>query len=104
VSVDVFEALADPTRRRIVELLARGGALPAGRIAASFDSKRPTISRHLRVLREAGLVRVRPFAQERRYELQARELAKAEAWLARHRGFWERRLAALETHLQGGNS
>ncbi|HZY97173.1 MAG TPA: metalloregulator ArsR/SmtB family transcription factor [Candidatus Cybelea sp.] len=97
--MDAFSALADPTRRRIVEILARG-ALPAGRIAGAFDSARPTISRHLRVLREAGLVRVSAVAQERRYELQGPELAKAEGWLARHRRFWEQHLNALQRHLE----
>jgi DNA-binding transcriptional ArsR family regulator len=98
--VDAFAALADPTRRRIVELLAQRGTLSAGKIAGSFDSARPTISRHLRVLRDAGLVRVRPAAQERRYELDPRELARAEAWLARNRRFWTERLNALERTLK----
>jgi DNA-binding transcriptional ArsR family regulator len=97
--VDAFSALADPTRRRIVEMLARG-ALPAGRIAGAFDSARPTISRHLRVLREAGLVRVSAVAQERRYELQGPQLAKAEDWLVRQRRFWEAHLNALQRHLE----
>jgi len=87
--------VADPTRRGIVELLARHGTLPAGSIAANFESARPTISRHLGVLRDAGLVRVSRHAQERHYELQPRELAKAEAWLAKHRRFWEARLDKL---------
>jgi len=98
--VDVFAALADPTRRRIVEMLARGGALQAGRIAEGFNSARPTISRHLRVLKEAGVVRVRAVAQERRYELQPRELAKAEAWIAKHRHFWHERLNALHAEVE----
>ncbi len=94
--MDVFAALADPTRRRIVELLALGGAQPAGMIASAFDSARPTISRHLKVLREAGVVRVRTVAQERYYQLDARELARVQAWIARHRRLWEERLNALE--------
>lgn len=94
--MDVFEALADPTRRRILEMLARGGTRTAGRIALAFDSARPTISRHLKVLRDAGLVRVRTVAQERHYQLEPRELARAEVWMARHRRFWEQRLDALE--------
>jgi DNA-binding transcriptional ArsR family regulator len=98
--VDVFSALADPTRRRIVEMLARGGAMPAGQIAGAFDSARPTVSRHLRVLRNAGLVRVKAVAQERRYLLEADQLAKAEAWIARYRRFWEERLNALQRHLE----
>ena len=93
--MDVFEALADPTRRRIVEMLARSGSQPAGRIAAAFNSARPTVSRHLKVMRDAGLVRVHSVAQERYYELAPHELARVEAWLARHRRFWEERLDAL---------
>jgi DNA-binding transcriptional ArsR family regulator len=97
--VDVFGALADPTRRRIVELLARRGELTAGELASRFDSARPTISRHLRVLREAGVVRTRAHAQERHYRLEPQALEAAEAWLARYRRFWTERLSKLERHL-----
>jgi len=102
--MDVFSALADPTRRQIVELLARGGAMPAGQIAAAFHSARPTVSRHLRVLRNAGVVAVRPRAQERYYELQAEQLGKAEAWIARYRRFWEDGLNALQRHLENNDA
>ena len=98
--MDVFAALGDPTRRRIVELLSRRGVMSAGTIADDFASARPTISRHLRILREAHLVRATRFGQERRYELNVRELAKAEAWLARHRRFWNERLSALDDALK----
>jgi DNA-binding transcriptional ArsR family regulator len=83
----VFEALADPTRRRIIELLA-GGELTAGEIAGRFPVSRPAISRHLRVLREARLVRYREDAQRRRYALDAEPLAAAAAWLDRPLGTW----------------
>src|SRR5579884_2974416 len=72
-----LEALADPTRRRIVELLA-AGELEAGAIAERFDVSRPAVSRHLRVLREAGLVRSRPAAQRRLYSLDPAPLAEIE--------------------------
>lgn len=98
--MDSFAALADPTRRHIVEMLARGGAMPAGRIADAFPSARPTISRHLRVLREAGLVKASALAQERRYALVPAELAKAEEWIGRHRRFWEEALNRLQRHLE----
>lgn len=98
--MDPFAALADPTRRHIVEMLSRGGAMTAGRIADAFPSARPTISRHLRVLREAGLLSVRAVAQQRRYALAPRELAKAEEWIARHRRFWEEGLSRLQRHLE----
>jgi DNA-binding transcriptional ArsR family regulator len=98
--VDAFAALADPTRRRVVELLARRGEMTAGEIAESFASARPTISRHLGVLRDAGVVRVRPVAQERRYALEPKSLERVEAWAKRYRSFWTERLAALERLLE----
>jgi len=75
-----FAALADPTRRRIVELLARG-ELSAGAIAAQFPSTAAAVSQHLRVLREARLVRVRGEAQRRIYGLDGAGLAEIEEWL-----------------------
>ncbi len=97
-----FAALADPTRRRVVEILSRKGALTAGELAENFTSARPTISRHLRVLREAGIVRARAAARERHYALEPRALEKMEAWLARHRRFWAQRLDALARHVEDG--
>jgi DNA-binding transcriptional ArsR family regulator len=96
-----FEALADPTRRRIVELLA-GGELTAGEIAGEFAVSRPAVSRHLRVLRDTGLVRYREEAQRRVYALEAAPLAALEAWLARYRPVWQNRLDALDTELARG--
>ncbi len=100
-ALDAFDALADPTRRRIVELLARHGDLTAGDLANQFDSARPTISRHLRVLREAGVLRTRAVAQERYYMLEPAALQPIEIWIARQRRLWAQRLAALEQHLEG---
>jgi DNA-binding transcriptional ArsR family regulator len=96
-----LEALADPTRRRIVELLAEGER-EAGGLAAEFPVSRPAVSRHLRVLRESGLVRVRHEAQRRIYSLDASPLAELDAWLERYRGFRGQRLDALETELRRG--
>jgi DNA-binding transcriptional ArsR family regulator len=101
VCVKAVAALVDPTRRTIVELLA-DGELDAGEIATRFPISRPAVSRHLRVLRELGLVRVRPEAQRRVYSLEAAPLAELDAWLGRYRGFWENRLDALETELRRG--
>jgi len=95
-----FAALADPTRRQIVELLSRRGEMPAGEISAQFDSARPTISRHLRVLHEAAVVRVRTVAQQRRYALEPKTLATLEAWLAKHRRFWSERLEKLGRYVE----
>jgi DNA-binding transcriptional ArsR family regulator len=85
--MEAFAALADPTRRRIVEMLA-GGELTAGDIARRFDMTAPAVSQHLKQLRNAQLVRVRPDAQRRYYTLDPGGLAALDAWLARYRRFW----------------
>ncbi|MBA3475390.1 MAG: winged helix-turn-helix transcriptional regulator [Actinobacteria bacterium] len=97
--MNALEALAEPTRRRIVELLA-DGERSAGEIASRFDTSRPGVSRHLRVLREHGLVQVRDDAQRRLYSLDPTPLAELDAWLARYRGFWTNRLDALDTEVR----
>jgi DNA-binding transcriptional ArsR family regulator len=97
--VPVFEALADPTRRRLLELLATGER-SAGSLAADFAISRPGVSRHLRVLREAGLVRARGDGQRRLYSVDSAPLAEVEDWLERWRGFWAQRLDALDTELR----
>jgi DNA-binding transcriptional ArsR family regulator len=97
--VNAFEALADPTRRRIVELLAEGER-SAGELASHFDAARPGVSRHLRVLREHGLVHARADGQRRLYSLDPGPLEELDGWLARYRGFWTNRLDALETEIR----
>jgi DNA-binding transcriptional ArsR family regulator len=97
----IFEALADPTRRRIIDLLA-GGERTAGEIADGFPVSRPAISRHLRVLREAGLVCSRDEAQRRIYRLDGSPLAVAVAWFERYRSFWVNRIDALDLELARG--
>jgi DNA-binding transcriptional ArsR family regulator len=99
--VEALAALADPIRRQIVEMLA-DQERDAGELAAAFPVSRPAVSRHLRVLREAGLVRVRPQAQRRVYALDPRPLEELARWLERYRGFWGQRLDALETELARG--
>jgi DNA-binding transcriptional ArsR family regulator len=94
-----LEALADPTRLRIVELLAEG-ELSAGEIASSFRTSRPGVSRHLRVLREHGLVSAREDGRHRIYSLDAAPLAELDDWLARYRIFWTNRLEALDTEIR----
>lgn len=96
-----MEALADGTRRRIVELLAERDRT-AGELADAFEISRPGVSRHLRVLREAGLVRAEPVAQRRIYRLDPQPLAELDSWLHRYRGFWTQRLDALETEIARG--
>jgi DNA-binding transcriptional ArsR family regulator len=97
--VDVFTALADQTRRAMLDLLA-DGERPAGDLVAAFPAlTQPAISRHLRVLREVGLVQVRAQAQRRIYTLRAERLSEVDAWLDRYRRHWARHLDAVETHL-----
>ena len=97
--MNALEALAEPTRRRIVELLAEGER-SAGEIAAHFETSRPGVSRHLRVLREHGLVQVRDDAQRRFYSLDPTPLAELDAWLAQYRGYWTNRLDAFDTEIR----
>ncbi|MBX3188796.1 MAG: winged helix-turn-helix transcriptional regulator [Labilithrix sp.] len=94
-----FTALADPTRVRIVELLA-GGERTAGDIHRHFEASAPAISQHLRVLREAQLVRVRPDAQRRLYSLDPAGFEAIDAWMARLRRFWGKKLDRLESQLR----
>lgn len=97
--MDALAALADPTRRRIVELLA-AGERSAGELAAEFEVSRPAVSRHLRVLREAGLVSARSRSRQRIYRLEPGPLAELDDWLAHYRAFWTNRLDSLETELR----
>jgi DNA-binding transcriptional ArsR family regulator len=99
--MDAFEAIAEPNRRRILDLL-RGGERPAGDVVEALAISQPGVSKHLRLLREAGLVRVRQDGQRRLYSLDPRQLAPLEAWLAPYRAFWRGRLDALEDHLEEG--
>lgn len=94
----VFEVLADPTRRRILDLLV-DGPLSVNELVERVGLSQPGTSRHLRVLREAGFVDVRPLAQKRLYALRPEPLAELDAWLAPYRRLWERSLDALEAHL-----
>lgn len=93
-----FEVLAEPTRRALLDQLLRGPC-PVGELTERLGLSQPTTSKHLRVLREAGLVKVRVDAQRRWYELDPAPLAAMDAWLAPYRRLWERRLDALEAHL-----
>jgi DNA-binding transcriptional ArsR family regulator len=97
--VNALEALSDPTRRQIVELLAERER-NAGEIAAEFPVSRPAVSRHLRVLREHGLVQTRIEGQQRIYSLDPAPLIELDDWLARYRAFWTNRLDALDTQLR----
>ena len=91
-------ALADPTRFQIVEMLG-AGERSAGEIERALKVSQPNASKHLRVLREAGLVRMRKDRQRRLYRIDPAPLAELDAWLARYRHFWSDRLDALQRHL-----
>ena len=93
-----FEVVAEPTRRRILDLL-RERSRPVGELVELFGLSQPLVSKHLRVLRDAGLVRVRQDAQRRWYELRPEPLAELDAWLAPYRRLWAGSLDALERHL-----
>ena len=94
-----FDVLAEPTRRRILDLLSQG-ELPVGDLVATLDISQPGVSKHLRVLREAGLVEARTDAQRRIYRVRPEPLAEVDAWLAPYRAHWSARLDALERHLE----
>ena len=93
-----WNALSDPHRRKALALL-RERPRPAGELVAALGLSQPGTSKHLRVLREAGLVRVRAEAQQRIYELDPAPLAELDSWLAPYRELWSERLDALERHL-----
>src|SRR5215469_15834913 len=97
----VLQALADESRRTMLEALT-GGPATAGELAALLPIARPGASRHLRVLREAGLVDVRQVAQRRVYSLRPEPLAEIDQWLDRYRALWEQRLDALHTEIARG--
>jgi len=93
-----FEVLAEPRRRAILDLL-RAGERPVGELVEKLSLSQPAVSKHLKVLREAGLVEVRRDAQRRWYRLRLEPLAEVDAWLAPYRALWESSLDALERHL-----
>jgi DNA-binding transcriptional ArsR family regulator len=96
---DVFRAIADPTRRALLDRL-RGGPTPVNVLAADFRQTRPAISRHLRVLRQARLVDEQRAGRERLYRLQPRPLQAVAGWIEGYRGFWQRSLDNLKRHLE----
>lgn len=93
-----FEVLAEPRRREILDLLRDDERL-VGDLVDELALTQPAVSKHLRVLREAGLVEVRQDAQRRWYRLRPEPLSEIDTWLAPYRKYWSRRLDALERHL-----
>ena len=95
----VFRAVADKTRRDILRLL-RGGEQSVGEIAANFDQSRPAISKHLRVLRSAGLIVTHERGTARICELNAAPLRAIETWLSDYRAFWNESMRNLKRHVE----
>ncbi|HEY5318282.1 MAG TPA: metalloregulator ArsR/SmtB family transcription factor [Solirubrobacteraceae bacterium] len=96
--MSVFEVLAEPNRRRILDLLGPSEC-SVGELVERLDLSQPAVSKHLRILREAGLVEVRVDAQRRLYSLQPEPLQAIDEWLEPYRRMWAARLEDLERHL-----
>ena len=95
----ILSALAEPNRLRIVELL-RDNPCPVGEIAKRLVLRQPQVSKHLRILSDAGLVKVRPVAQQRIYQLQPKPFEELDSWLETFRRIWETRLDTLDEYMQ----
>ena len=94
----LFDIVADPSRRRVLDLL-RDDERTVTELVDALEMSQPAVSKHLRVLRDAGLVEARVDAQRRIYSLRAEPLAELDAWLAPYRRFWRGKLSSLQRHL-----
>jgi DNA-binding transcriptional ArsR family regulator len=94
-----FDVVTEPNRRRILDAL-RAGERPVGELVTELGLSQPAVSKHLRVLREAGIVEARVDAQRRVYRVQPRSLREVDAWLEPYRAMWSGSLDALERHLE----
>lgn len=100
VCMDTFTALADPTRRNIIEMIASRGELSASEISDNFSTSPPAISQHLKVLREVKLLRMEKRAQKRIYSIDTNAISKMEKWLVNMRRMWNERFDALDELLR----
>ena len=97
--MDTFSVVADPTRRAMLDLLVKRER-SAGELVSAFPGiSQPAVSKHLRILKDAGLVDMRIHAQQRIYTFQPKGLTELDAWIAKYKVFWTKRLDALEQHL-----
>ena len=96
---DVFQAIADPTRREIIDLLA-DKSLPVNEVAGNFDISRPAVSKHIKILTECGLVVIRQRGRKRFCRADPRKLQEVAEWAARYRKFWSKKLDDLEMLLE----
>ena len=95
-----FRAIADPTRRAILDRLRHHGPTPVNELASAFSQSRPAISKHLRILREARVVTEERQGRERVYRLQPEQLREIADWILPYRAFWQRSLGNLKTYLE----
>lgn len=100
VCMDTFTALADPTRRSIIEMIASRGELSASDISDNFSTSPPAISQHLKVLREVKLLRMEKRAQQRIYSIDTNGISEMEQWLVNMRRMWNERFDALDKYLE----
>ncbi|MGN6101646.1 MAG: ArsR/SmtB family transcription factor [Devosia sp.] len=96
---DIFRAIADPTRRAILERLKAGPA-PVNALAADFSQSRPSISKHLRILHEAGAVSEQRAGRERIYRIEPQTLMQVDSWISSYRSLWQDNLTRLKTYLE----
>ncbi|QQS41855.1 MAG: winged helix-turn-helix transcriptional regulator [Acidobacteriota bacterium] len=99
-----FNALADGTRREIVKILSERGELPVAEISRNFAITAPAVSQHLKVLREAGVLKVRKQAQQRFYRIDEKGMEEVGGWLTEIREKWNARLDAMEQHVKEMNN
>ena len=98
IALTTFQALAEPNRQAILDLL-RDGERPVGELVERLDLSQPAVSKHLKVLKDAGMVETRPDAQRRLYRIRPEPLAELDEWLAGYRELWSKSLDLLEEHL-----
>lgn len=97
---DVFQGLADPTRRQIISLLAQNKSLNLNAIAEEFEISRPAISKHIKILEECELVDIQQKGRQRLCEINVEKLSKVSDWVNKHTALWDQRLDTLETQLR----
>ena len=102
MSQNIFQAIADPTRREIIDLIATK-ALPVNEVAEQFEMSRPAISKHIKILNECGLVVIQQKGRKRYCRADVRKLKKVSDWANKYQEFWTKKLDALEAALSKDN-
>jgi DNA-binding transcriptional ArsR family regulator len=97
---DVFQAIADPTRRQLLQLLGEREEMPVTTLSGHFPMSRTAVSKHLRILSDAGLVKERKVGRETRYRLDPDPLLELKRWLSYYERYWENKLAALQRFVE----